>query len=443
MTSFGYKCVNCTDAWYRVPLFLVLEFAPITLFYLIVLVFQIRIMSAPMPCFIMYAQLMVISLNISPTLFFAFSDDWKLKLDVKIMLILYGLFNLNLSHNSIFPPYCVSSKLNPIHLSIINYMSVFYPILLIFLTWLCVELHGRNFRPLVWLWRPFHRCFVQLRRGWDTKSDIIDVFNTFFLLSYDHLLFQAAMLVFTRPILRIDRSGRSYVVYHSILDSRSVHEHTSYVLLFIPAVLVPFTLNFLPPLLLVAYPIKAFRSCLSKCRLNSVALNIFVEKMHGCYRNGLNGGRDMRSFSGLYFFLRMMVYFVGYLSQFIGKHHNHISNWYGVTVLWLITTLIMALVQPYKKAYMNYLDVFLLSILMVLCFTMSLHSTKPIMQLTVRVLLAIPFAVVVLFVAWRRLRYLVKNCNLRRATPNIEAAQSSTPSSVMQPALTRLSYGTM
>ena len=32
VTSIGYRCINCTDAWYRVPLFLVFLFAPITLF---------------------------------------------------------------------------------------------------------------------------------------------------------------------------------------------------------------------------------------------------------------------------------------------------------------------------------------------------------------------------------------------------------------------------
>ena len=39
VTSFGYICINCTDAWYRVPLFLVLLFVPITVFYLIILIF--------------------------------------------------------------------------------------------------------------------------------------------------------------------------------------------------------------------------------------------------------------------------------------------------------------------------------------------------------------------------------------------------------------------
>ena len=65
VTSFGYRCVNCTDAWYGVPLFLFLEFVPITLLYLIILVFQISVTSAPMPCFIMYAQFIAITFDSS------------------------------------------------------------------------------------------------------------------------------------------------------------------------------------------------------------------------------------------------------------------------------------------------------------------------------------------------------------------------------------------
>lgn len=38
-TFFGYSCSDCTNAWYSIPLYLVLEFVPITLFYLIVLFF--------------------------------------------------------------------------------------------------------------------------------------------------------------------------------------------------------------------------------------------------------------------------------------------------------------------------------------------------------------------------------------------------------------------
>ena len=59
ITSFGYKCTNCTGVWYAVPLFLGLEFVPVTVFYLTVLTFQISVTSPPMPCFIMYAQIVL------------------------------------------------------------------------------------------------------------------------------------------------------------------------------------------------------------------------------------------------------------------------------------------------------------------------------------------------------------------------------------------------
>ena len=54
-------CTNCTDVWFGVPFFLFLEFAPITVLYLIILMFQVRLTSAPMTCFIMYAQFIVTS----------------------------------------------------------------------------------------------------------------------------------------------------------------------------------------------------------------------------------------------------------------------------------------------------------------------------------------------------------------------------------------------
>ena len=63
VTSFGYRCVNCTNTWYRVLIFLFIKFAPITVLYLIILIFQISITSAPMPCFILYAQFIITFFN--------------------------------------------------------------------------------------------------------------------------------------------------------------------------------------------------------------------------------------------------------------------------------------------------------------------------------------------------------------------------------------------
>ena len=443
VTSFGYKCVNCTDAWYGLLLNF-LEFVPVTIFYFIVLMFQISLTSAPMPCFIMYAQIIVIGLNLPPTgLYQTFTDSWQLgfPVDVNVMLMLYGLFNLDFSRNNILPPYCVSSKIKPLHIVLLGYVSIFYPILLIFLTWVSIELHGRNFRPLVWLWRPFHRCFVQLRRGWNTKSDIIDVFTTFFFLSYDKLLFQSSMLAFTRTFIKINPAGKPSIDYGSMLAFKSIREDKRYLGLIIPAFILLFTFNFLPPLLLTLYPIRAFRSCLSNCHLT---LNIFIEKVHGCYKNGLDGGQDMRSFSGLYFFLRMMILLILCLSHAFGGHH--ISQWYSVGILLLITTVAIALAKPYRKTYMNYLDTSLLSIFTILCFTVSLRSEWYAINAVARILLASPLVVTISFLILRKITNLLKKFRSRRTPPCIERSLSSTPTasqSMRQPTSSALSYGTM
>ena len=132
----------------------------------------------------------------------------------------------------------------------ISYISAFFPILLICLTWLCIHLHGRNFRPLVWLWRPFHRYFVQLQRSWDTKSDIIDVFITFFFLTYSKMMYQPLLLVANRPIRNIEPSGEHFSTYVSVLDHSTDIGSAHHLLLTIPVILVSLTFNLLLHLLL-------------------------------------------------------------------------------------------------------------------------------------------------------------------------------------------------
>ena len=404
VTSFWYTCANCTDVWYGVPLFLFLEFVPITVFYLIILVFQISVTSAPMPCFIMYAQFIVATLNISSkssirrVIFTKYGD---LRLDMKIIHTFYGVFNLDFFH-LVVPPFCISSKLKSIHIALLGYISVFYPMLLICLTWVSVELHDHNFRPLVCLWRPFHRCFVRLRRGWDTKSDIIDVFSTFFLLSYNRCIYQILLLLTGQSIVNYNEKGSYINMYHQTsVDLSITRGSTKHLLLVIPIAIICFIFNILPPLLLMLYPIKAFRLCLSKCRLDFIAINIYVDKVHGCYRNGLDRGRDMRSFSGLYFFLRMVAYSTGFLCHRILNHTGFLSDiWYPIGTVFLTVALVIALIKPYKKAYMNYLDTFILSDLSMLCYLMS--SQSPILLLTVRILLLIPIATFIAIVLLRK-----------------------------------------
>ena len=83
--------------------------------------------------------------------------------------------------------------------------------------------------------------------------------------------------------------------------------YATYLCYIVPVLFMSYLFVLLPLSLLILYPCRLFRSCISKCHLDFIAVNTFVERFHGSYRNGLDGGRDMRSFSGLYFALRIVV----------------------------------------------------------------------------------------------------------------------------------------
>ena len=59
-TSPDYmSCTNCTESSYGVPLFIMIELIPATLFYLMFLVLQINVTSSPMICYILYSQVIM------------------------------------------------------------------------------------------------------------------------------------------------------------------------------------------------------------------------------------------------------------------------------------------------------------------------------------------------------------------------------------------------
>ena len=54
---------------------------------------------------------------------------------------------------------CISESLNNMNVLLLNFVSVLYPLFLVISTYILIELHARNFRPIVIMWKPFGRCF--------------------------------------------------------------------------------------------------------------------------------------------------------------------------------------------------------------------------------------------------------------------------------------------
>ena len=400
-TSYTGICYDCRETWRGVILYLCLEFGPLTAFYFLILLFQVRVTSAPMTSYIMYSQLIVMAFQVSSWnnhLLNMILHDEKgdLRSMSKIFLTFYGVFNLEFFRH-VINPFCISNELTSIHVVLLGYISAFYPFLLITLTWICVNLHDRNFQPLVILWKQFHRNFAQLHRKLVAKSDITDVFASFFLLSYTKVIYQTLLMLSTQKIFNFSLISHSiHYSYVLSVDANIVSGTVKYVSIFIMTIIVFIVFNIFPLLLIILYPFQKFRCILSKLRLNTIAINHFVEKFHYCYRDGLDGGRDMRSFAGSHMLLRIVIVSVVLLFYNI----FHFQLWFLRGITFSITAMLVALCKPYKKTYANILDTVFLIYLAIFCQILSsnrlleIRYFVPIMQ----TIIFIPLSVFIIII---------------------------------------------
>lgn len=362
--SFDLKCEKCH--WYGLPLYLLLEFLPITVFFLVIVIFQISITSPPMTAFVMYCQAFA---NVIPSdpLIYNYAEGVS-PLLLKVGLSVSGIWSLDF-FRAIIPPFCVSSRLRNIHVYMLAYVSGLYPLLLIGFTYTLIELHARNFRSLVWLWRPFGVCFARIRRSWNPKSSVMNAFATFVLLAYTRLLFVSFTFLYPRRLIEVDYK-RNDCTSHTVLQMDPQKEffgktHIPYAM-FAIIVLIVFVL--FPALLLCLYPTRLASYFLCCCKhRRSEAIRAFVECFQGCYKDGTGGTWDLRWVSSLYLFLRIFV-----VAQFLGLQSK---DWSGVAAYNEIfinfgAALFIVIVRPYKSNRMNILDSLILALmgLLVLLF---------------------------------------------------------------------------
>lgn len=360
----GFMCAKCE--WYGIPLYVLLEFGPLTLIFILLLVFPINITSAPMSCFVMYCQLISTILAYDQTIARAINSQSQATTILFYTIgALSNVWNLDFTTFLFFiPPICVSTNIKNIHVVVLKYASAAYPLLLIGVTYLFVELHARNNKVIACLWRPLHRCMVRTKRVWDPKKSIIDVFASFILLSYSKLLLLSFLSAANTNIENMPLNANVSLPRHHVLQFDTTvtflgREHIP-VLLFALLVFILFII--LPVFLLCCYSTRWFKKCLNACKptRNWIALNMFVEKFQQDYCDGLNGCRyDLRSFSSMY----MVILAVAYMAEFLLDPISRYTSWFVFTVWIIIAMLVVLIVRPHKKTYMNVISGLLLAMI--------------------------------------------------------------------------------
>ena len=361
--SPSFKCVKCKESYTNWLRYFAMELVPLTIFFLIVFTFHISITSAATNAFIFFSQ--VISLPFGVLLLTTSLNLWlkgsRLAIILSdIILFPYSIWSLDISYIS-GPNFCLSQSISVAHILALQYISALYPLVLSMLAYIIIELHARNFRPVVCLWRPLCLLFVRFRRTWQPKTSIMDAFAAFILLSYTK--FVRISLSLLTPSHVLNDSG--YVVETVLRYDPSIHffgrAHLPYAIL---AIFVLLTFGAIPPILLLLYPFRQFQRCLNHYRLlQSPALQMFIDTFQGCYKNGKE-----RCFAGLYFVFRVVIFTIYTCAK------NDLTLFSTFLVFAYMGMLVLfAIFQPYKQKFYNCLDI-LMIVLLVLINALSLYT---------------------------------------------------------------------
>ena len=353
--SYYLSCVNCTTSnWGK---YTAVSLLPLTAFFVFVITFRLSATSPNLNGFILCVQILtsppnmrtlanaiVVLQQINSKKFIIESDSYF------VISTLAGIWNLDF-FRLVYTPFCLQPHTNTLQVLALDYVVAVYPLLLITLSYLLVLLYDRNVRLIVCLWKLFLPLFIKFRRQWNIRNSLVEAFTTFFLLSYVKILSVSVDLLV--PVLLYDQHGHTlpqpYLFIQGDLPFLG-SQHLPYACL---ALFFLLTFTLLPMLLLFLYPCSCFQACLNRTGCSCQPLHTFMDTFQGHYKNGTNATRDLRVFSGLYLFLRVVVYASTVVTY-------QIASYAYTTVIIAMLALSVALARPYKKNIYNIIDACLL-----------------------------------------------------------------------------------
>ena len=337
--SYDLKCMKCDSNFRNLLLYITYAFLPLTLFITAVLVLRINVVAPKLYYFVLTAQVFA-----SPVyLRVAFMRSiYKIPIYVRIVIhfiaSVYGIWNLDFFRVDVLPPVCFD--IIPLHTLALDYLVALYPMLLMGVAYIIVEVYSLGYRPLLYLWRPFHRFFARFRRTWGIQTSIMDAFVTFYVLSSTKLFTVSfAFLIGTR--LYTSYGQYSWYLYYDPSIKYFSTAHLPYILI---ALSVLFFFFIFPLLLLLFYQFRTCRKCLIKCRLSGPVLDMYVHSFQQYYKDGSNGTSDCRWFSGFFLILRLAAY-ATYGSSRDGTSYMLLSS------VFIIASIVPLVVQPFKQEY--------------------------------------------------------------------------------------------
>ena len=375
LNGLNLVCTKCDGALSRagILVWIVSEWLPMLILLVIMLVFNVDLISGRLNSFLLFAQLLSIS-NIRGEVDIGI---WGYTWFVKINRFLYGIWNLEF-FGILLPPYCFTptASISTLQMLLLNYSIGLFPltvtIVLVVLDrsaekWICCH--------------PVDRCLRRLRR-WKMKVSKE--------ISYDRALADFVILGFTRFMVTsaFILVKQNITAYDGVTESRvwwqgSTHYGSAdHIGSLIPAIIIVLVFVLLPSFLLLALPLfpqivgrLIFYSkikCVKKFQfIPTFCSNVytdrwvyhFVNVLQGCYKD------RFRCFASFFLFYRIIQ-----LSAVIFTPRAEDALFIQLLAA-LIFLLLIAACQPYKKKTLNTVDV-LITADYALILLLGMHKSK-------------------------------------------------------------------
>ena len=362
--SFDTSCMNCTyykSNWWKYMLY---AYLPLTIFYFIILFFEINIHSSLLQGYVIYNQA-VLAPPLARILYsFTHSKPMTLNNFLKFIGSIYGIWNLDFfrMYNS-----GICLQIDTLVSMSLELAIAFYPLFLIIVTYILITLYDHKFRPLVVLWSPFRALLYLFQSNWDIRTSTVDVFATIFFLTYAKilnacfdLLIPVRVYHFSKPEHHVNYTWRLYY------DATIPYFGTAHTPFAIFAIVVLLIIVIIPTVVIIVYPFKVCQRCFNVLPSRSqIFLRTFMDSYQGCYKDGTEvGTQDCRWFLSLLFIFRFA--FCGIYAYTL----NEMFFAYGAIIL-IFIAMIMIFINPYKSHLSHYTLFMVFFILLIATFYAS------------------------------------------------------------------------
>ena len=312
------------------------ELLPLTVLFLVAIVFNVSFTSGAVNAFIFFAQV-IDSIDTLAKNFIWF-QPWVFLL-TKIHRFVYRMFNLDFF--SIDPlAFCLWKGAKSIDVIAFKYVTVIYALILVISTVMLMNICN-----------CYRFCHCIKPRT--IKSSVIHGISAFLVMCYAQSTKVSFLLLAPSNLCSEGPTCKDYVVHY---HGSTVHFSKAHLPYALPAVFFLVIITALPTVLLLVYPVHYKILALLKLnenrRVQQISRAIPIEKLkpffdsfQSCYKD------NFRFFSGLYFIYRLSILVISSFSKSLGFFYILIE----AQLIFMLV--IHALAQPYEKRWHNAVDI--------------------------------------------------------------------------------------